>query len=51
VKKPRRHVNKNYALRQELIEKGFVIPYHMVPAWLLGKGYEEAAKAAADRRR
>lgn len=51
MKKPRRRVIQNEALRQELIGKGLIIPYADVPKWLEGKGYLEAAKAAADRRR
>lgn len=51
MKKPRRHINKNYALRNELIAKEFVIPRYLVPAWLRGRGFLEAAKAAAERRR
>jgi hypothetical protein len=50
VKKPLRRVVKNHALRNELIAKGFIVPNHMVPAWLKTRGYLEAAKAAAARR-
>jgi hypothetical protein len=50
MKKPRRRIATNWALRNELIAKGIIVPYHMVPAWLMAKGYEEASKAAAERR-
>lgn len=47
--KPRRHIVRNNELRNELIEKGHIIPRHLVPEWLRKKGYLEAAKAAAER--
>jgi hypothetical protein len=50
MKKPKRRINKNYALRQELINKGHIIPDHLVPRWLWSRGFLEAAKAAAARR-
>ena len=51
MKKPHRRVLKNYALRNELIEKGFIIPDMMVPEWLKQRGFELAASAALIRRR
>lgn len=50
MKKPRRRIVKNFRLRAELIQKGFIIPDAMVPKWLKSRGFEEAAKAAAARR-
>lgn len=50
MKKPQRRILKNWALRNELIAKGYIIPYSMVPAWLLQRGYPAAAQAAADKR-
>lgn len=49
MNKPKRRVQKNYALRQDLINKGIVIPARDVPAYLKRRGFTEAAKAAADR--
>jgi hypothetical protein len=46
---PKRRIQKNYALRKELIDKGFIIPVRMVPAWLKARGYLEAAKTANER--
>jgi len=49
MKKPRRRVVKNYALRQELINKGFVTPIHQLAKRLKERGYLEASKAVAER--
>jgi hypothetical protein len=50
MKKPKRRIMKNFALRNELIQKGFVIPDNLVPKYLKARGFTEAAKAAAVRR-
>jgi hypothetical protein len=50
VKKPKRRIQKNYKLRGELIDKGFIIPDQSVPRWLKNRGFAEAAKSAAARR-
>jgi len=47
--KSNRRIHKNYALRKELIDKGFITPVRMVPERLKARGFTEAAKAAADR--
>ena len=49
MNKPRRRVQKNYELRQELIVKGLIVPYAGLPAHLKAKGYLEAARVAAER--
>jgi hypothetical protein len=49
VNKPRRRVQKNFALRQELIGKGLIVPCAMLPAHLKAKGYLEAARVASER--
>lgn len=51
MKKPRRRIMKNWPLRNELIAKGFIVPWRDVPAWLKARGFTEAAKAAAERRK
>lgn len=49
MKKARRRVVKNYALRNEMIEKGYITPTMLVPSRLKERGFVEAAKAAAER--
>lgn len=46
-RKPR--IVVNHALRNELINKGYVIPREMVSQWLLERGFEAAADAALER--
>lgn len=48
-KKVQRRIMKNYPLRKELIDKGFIVPVFMVPERLKARGFLEAAKAAAER--
>jgi hypothetical protein len=50
VKKPRRRIVRNTELRNELIAKGYIVPYSMVPAWLAQRGFLAAAQAAAEKR-
>lgn len=49
MKKTLHRIVPNFKLRQELIDKGLIIPPHLLGAWLRSKGYEEAGKAAEDR--
>jgi hypothetical protein len=49
VKKPRRRVFKNYALRKELIDKGVITPIHLLAQRLKQRGFEAAAQAVAER--
>lgn len=49
--KPKRRIHKNYELRRELIEKGYVVPVRLVPLWLKKKGFLAAAEVAEDRLR
>lgn len=49
MKKPRRRVPKNWALRNELINKGIITPVAMVPSRLKARGFVVAAEAAAMR--
>ncbi|HEY6020845.1 MAG TPA: hypothetical protein VIY48_13385 [Candidatus Paceibacterota bacterium] len=49
MKKPKRRVQKNHELRNELIEKKAVTPPMLVPTRLMQRGYETAAFAAAER--
>jgi hypothetical protein len=49
MNKPRRRVQKNFALRQELIGRGLIIPQAMLPAHLKAKGFHEAARVASER--
>lgn len=49
MKKPPRRIQKNYALRKELIDKGFIIPPHGIPEYLRKKGFLEAARVAEER--
>jgi predicted amidophosphoribosyltransferase len=52
MKKPqKRRIHKNYALRQELIEKGFITPVHMVPQRARERGFTIAADVAEERLR
>lgn len=47
----KKHIHKNYALRKELIDKGFITPVRLVPERLKARGFLEAARVAADRLR
>jgi hypothetical protein len=49
VKKNAKRIHKNFRLRQELIEKGFITPVRMVPERLKQRGFLAAAEAAQDR--
>ncbi len=49
MNKPRRRVQKNWALRNELIQAGLIIPVAGVPKYLKDKGYLEAARVAGER--
>lgn len=49
MKKPRRRVHKNYALRNELIAKGHIVPVTALSRHLKAKGFHEAAKTVAER--
>jgi hypothetical protein len=49
LNKPRRRVQKNYALRNELIAKGHIIPVQQLPKHLRAKGFLAAAEEAARR--
>jgi hypothetical protein len=45
----RRHVPKNYALRQELINKGHIVPVRDLAEHLKKRGFIEASKEVASR--
>lgn len=48
-KSRRRHVPKNYMLRQELINKGYIVPVRDLAKMLKDRGFSEAAKEVASR--
>lgn len=45
----RRHVPKNYELRQDLINKGHIVPVRDLAEHLKKLGFVEAAKTVAER--